>query len=101
MALTKITHRVLLVICLLAVLSLAVVACGGEETTKYTEEQVVSIIKSYAPTCPKTSQDAVYTAEYQGGGKWKVVKDCVEEGKVVSSETWYFDENLGKAQRGF
>jgi len=42
MALTKITHRVLLVICLLAVLSLAVVACGGEETTKYTEGQLLS-----------------------------------------------------------
>ena len=101
MALAKITYRALFVICLLAVLSLAAVSCGGTETTKYTESQVVAIIKSYAPTCAQTSQKAEYTAEFQGGGKWKVIKECVEGDEVVSSETWYFDENLGKAQRGF
>ncbi len=101
MALAKITYRALFVICLLAVLSLAAVSCGGTETTKYTESQVVAIIKSYAPTCAQTSQKAVYTAEFQSGGKWKVIKECVEGDEVVSSETWYFDENLGKAQRGF
>jgi hypothetical protein len=46
-----------------------------------------------------------WTAEYTGNGKWKVLKECIiEEGsekKVVSSETWYFDEKLGKAQKGF
>ncbi len=101
MALAKITRLALLAICMLAVLSLAAVSCGGTESTKYTESQIIAIIKSYAPTCSQTGQKAVYTAEFQGGGKWKVIKECVEEDEVASSETWYFDENLGKAQRGF
>ncbi|MFC1912816.1 hypothetical protein ACFLX7_01290 [Chloroflexota bacterium] len=99
MALAKITRLALLVICLLAILSLTIVSCGGVEPT-YTESKVIAIIKSYAPTCAQSTQDAVFTAEFQGG-KWKVLKECVKEGEVVSSETWYFDEQLGKAQRGF
>jgi hypothetical protein len=97
----KIIYRGLVILGMTVILTSALVACGGPETTKYTEDQVIAIIKSYAPTCAQTNQDAVYTATYQSGGKWKVIKECVEEENVVSSETWYFDENLGKAQRGF
>ena len=82
MALAKITRLALLVICLLAILSLTVVSCGGAEPT-YTESKVIAIIKSYAPTCAQSTQDAVFTAEFQGG-KWKVLKDLKGKNVVVA-----------------
>ena len=80
------------------------VACTQTDTPKYTEAQVITILKGHAG-CPEVGAKPSWTAEYTGNGKWKVLKECIiEEGsekKVVSSETWYFDEKLGKAQKGF
>ena len=99
MILGKITNRALVVICLLALLSLSIVACGGEEP-KYTEQQVITFVSLQAAGCAESGAKENWVAEFEGSHQWKVTKQCIVGGEVVSREVWYFDEQLGKAKGG-
>lgn len=122
MDLAKIIYRSFLVICLLAILSLNLVACTGAEAEpgenepaktqkakkEYTRSDVISMAAKEATKCETAQAAAMWDAERIEGGKWLIIKDCVivvydennvGSNKVISTEEWYFYEDTGELEK--
>ena len=122
----KIIYRSFPVICLLAILSLNLVACTGAGTEaeaepgeaepaktekakkEYTRSDVIALVAKDSGKCEKAQAAAMWDAERIEEGKWLIIKDCVivvydqnniASNKVISTEEWYFYEDTGELEK--